>query len=137
MDSSPITNTLVAIRYVVAFVIYRYAVLRGLIPCVATGASAHARTQQLIKDSDQLDHGKVELMKAIEKETLIGRIKWEIGEIPKQELDTMADCYYFGATDLIHFARDINIFTPEQERYFTSKAYTAYREYTKRRNENV
>lgn len=47
----------------------------------------------------------------------------------------MADCYYFGATDLIHFARDINIFTPEQERYFTSKAYTAYREYTKRRNE--
>nr|DAQ01734.1 MAG TPA: hypothetical protein [Inoviridae sp.] len=49
MDSSPITNTFVAIRYVVVFVIYRYAVLRGLIPCVATGASAHARTQQLIK----------------------------------------------------------------------------------------
>lgn len=49
MDSSPITNTLVAIRYVVVFVIYRYAVLRGLIPCAATGASAHARTQQLIK----------------------------------------------------------------------------------------
>lgn len=43
----------------------------------------------------------------------------------------MADCYYFGATDLIHFARDINVFTPEQERYFTSKAYTAYKEYTK------
>ena len=73
-------------------------------------------------------------MKVIEKKTLIERIKWEIGEISKQELDVMADCYYFGATDLIHFARDINIFTPEQERYFTSKAY---REYTKRRNENV
>ena len=80
----------------------------------------------LLKDSDQLDHGKVKIMKAIEKETLIGRIKWEIREIPKQELDTMADCYYFGATDLIHFARDINVFTLEQERYFTSKAYTAY-----------
>ena len=74
-------------------------------------------------------------MKVIEKKTLIERIKWEIGEIPKQKLDAMADCYYFGATDLIHFARDINVFTPEQERYFTSKAYTAYREYTKRRNE--
>lgn len=61
-------------------------------------------------------------MKVIEKKTLIERIKWEIGEIPKQELDTMADCYYFGATDLIHFARDINVFTLEQERYFTSKS---------------
>ena len=34
-------------------------------------------------------------MKVNEKKTLIERIKWEIGEIPKQELDTMADCYYF------------------------------------------
>ena len=74
-------------------------------------------------------------MKVIEKKTLIERIKWKIGEIPKQKLDAMADCYYFGATDLIHFARDINVFTLEQEHYFTSKAYTAYREYTKRRNE--
>ena len=78
-------------------------------------------------------------MKEIEiiKETLVGRIKWEIGEISKQELDSMADCYYFGATDLIHFARDIDVFTFEQEHYFTSKAHTAYREYTKRRNENA
>lgn len=76
-------------------------------------------------------------MKVIEKKTLIERIKWEIGEISKQELDTMADCYYFGATDLIHFARDIDVFTSKQEHYFISKAYTAYREYTKRRNENV
>ena len=74
-------------------------------------------------------------MNVNEKKTLIERIKWEIGEIPKQKLDAMADCYYFGATDLIHFAHDINVFTLEQERYFTSKAYTAYREYTKRRNE--
>lgn len=99
--------------------------------CARTNSTTYQRTVT------KLDHGKVEIMKAIEKKTLIGRIKLEIGEIPKQELDTMADCYYFGATDLIHFARDINIFTPEQERYFTSKAYTAYREYTKRRNENV
>ena len=76
-------------------------------------------------------------MKEIEiiKETLVGRIKWEIGEIPKQELDSMADCYYFGATDLISFARDIDVFTYEQEIYFKSKAITAYRQYIKRRNE--
>lgn len=78
-------------------------------------------------------------MKEIEiiKETLVGRIKWEIGEIPKQELDSMADCYYFGATDLISLARDIDVFTYEQEIYFKSKAITAYRQYIKRRNENV
>ena len=47
----------------------------------------------------------------------------------------MADCYYFGATDLISFARDIDVFTYEQEIYFKSKAITAYRQYIKRRNE--
>lgn len=69
------------------------------------------------------------------KKVLAGRIKWEIGEIPEQELDTMADCYYFGATDLIHFAREIGFFSKEQEDYFLSKAITAYKEALKNQNE--
>lgn len=69
------------------------------------------------------------------KEVLVRRIKWEIGEIPEQELDTMADCYYFGATDLIHFAREISLFSKEQEDYFLSRAITAYKEALKNQNE--
>lgn len=69
------------------------------------------------------------------KEVLAGRIKWEINSIPFQELEDVARCYYFGACDLIHFARDIGFFSKEQEDYFLSRAITAYKEALKNQNE--
>lgn len=75
------------------------------------------------------------------KEVLVGRIKWEINSTPSQELEDVARCYYFGACDLIHFAKDIGFFSKEQEDYFSSRAITAYKEALKnqseRKNDNV
>lgn len=71
------------------------------------------------------------------KEVLVGRIKQEIESIPSQELENVARCCCFGACDLIHFARDIEFFSKEQEDYFLSRAITAYQEALKNQNEHL
>lgn len=60
------------------------------------------------------------------KKILTRKIKLEIDTLSSTKDVKIADCHFYGVCYLIRFAKDVDFFTKEQEKYFSSKALTAY-----------